>query len=467
MEYKTHIQKNNKCYITGAKLKPKGIMLHSTATPGVIAQTFADRWDVYQPNGNSVCVHGFLDNKEFIQTLPFDMRAWHCGGNGNSECIGFEICEPKDYADREYFEQVKQNALWICSMLIKQYNIPIENITSHCEAYAKKGSSYASNHADLDHWWKKYFNYTIEDFRNELEYGNYRELEYLGVNKWHSMGYLGEGITVANREEYEDGESPHSKHSRNTYFCINEVAPKSNIITGIDLDQIKNSGADVFTMSMFKKAKDDIAKLENGVGNTICCCAIGNEGDDHYCSVAKVGVMWGIGACVLPDNWKPIPTDYTSLSEYVDFMSFSNFYNKDRKLIRGTSFSSPTFAGMIALVQEFFLKNAGRKLYRNELYEFIKDNSVDIGDKGKDVVNGYGIFILPNPDSINIGNYIGDDDVLRYNSYEECPDWSKPTIKKLMEKGALQGDEHGNLDLSLDMIRMLVINDREHLYDYE
>lgn len=114
-----------------------------------MAQTFADRWDTYQPNGNSVCVHGFLDDKVFINTLPYNMKAWHCGGNGNSECIGFEICESKDYADKEYFEKVKQNALWICSILMKMYNIPIENITSHCEAHRNKGSAYASNHRRL------------------------------------------------------------------------------------------------------------------------------------------------------------------------------------------------------------------------------------------------------------------------------------------------------------------------------
>lgn len=57
MEYKVQYLTKNKCYIKGDKLKPKGIMLHSTACPGVMAQTFADRWDTYQPSGNSVCVH--------------------------------------------------------------------------------------------------------------------------------------------------------------------------------------------------------------------------------------------------------------------------------------------------------------------------------------------------------------------------------------------------------------------------
>ena len=57
----------------------------------------------------------------------------------------------------------------------------------------------------------------------------------------------------------------------------------------------------------------------------------------------------------------------------------------------------------------------------------------------------------------------GDDD-LRYQTIEELPDWAQPTIQKLMEQRHLQGDENGRLNLSEDMVRMLVINDRAGLY---
>ena len=52
----------------------------------------------------------------------------------------------------------------------------------------------------------------------------------------------------------------------------------------------------------------------------------------------------------------------------------------------------------------------------------------------------------------------------QYNSVEECPAWARPTIEKLVQKGYLQGDEDGNLELSFDLMRNLVINDRVHLY---
>ncbi len=44
------------------------------------------------------------------------------------------------------------------------------------------------------------------------------------------------------------------------------------------------------------------------------------------------------------------------------------------------------------------------------------------------------------------------------------PEWAKPTIEKLIAHGSLKGDSKGDLNLSYDMLRILVINDREGLY---
>lgn len=51
-----------------------------------------------------------------------------------------------------------------------------------------------------------------------------------------------------------------------------------------------------------------------------------------------------------------------------------------------------------------------------------------------------------------------------YNSVAECPAWAKDTVQKLVNKGFLQGDEKGRLALTTDLLRLLVINDRAHLY---
>ena len=61
---------------------------------------------------------------------------------------------------------------------------------------------------------------------------------------------------------------------------------------------------------------------------------------------------------------------------------------------------------------------------------------------------------------------------VRYNTLNDLPDWAKPTITKMINKGYLGGggdkDADGNptdLDLSMDMIRVFVVNDRAGLYN--
>ena len=53
--------------------------------------------------------------------------------------------------------------------------------------------------------------------------------------------------------------------------------------------------------------------------------------------------------------------------------------------------------------------------------------------------------------------------LVRYDSLEMLPEWAKDTIGKLMEQGILQGDGQG-LDLSHDMVRILVLLDRSGLF---
>lgn len=59
----------------------------------------------------------------------------------------------------------------------------------------------------------------------------------------------------------------------------------------------------------------------------------------------------------------------------------------------------------------------------------------------------------------------------RFNTISACPEWAQATIRKMVEKGLLAGkgatDEEGlpaDLDLSLDMLRIFVVNDRAGLY---
>ncbi len=51
-----------------------------------------------------------------------------------------------------------------------------------------------------------------------------------------------------------------------------------------------------------------------------------------------------------------------------------------------------------------------------------------------------------------------------FATIEEVPNWGKSTVKKLIDKGILNGTG-ANLDISYTLLRLLVINDRAGVYD--
>lgn len=155
-------------------LRPKGIMVHSTATPGVSAQEFHDRWDA--PNVGA-SVHFFVDDQDIIQCLNLSKKAGHAGGAANSTHIAFEMCEPSGIRYNSsgsaitsynppsgYFAKIWDNAVWLCAYLCKQYGFdPMDKrvLLCHSEGHAQ---GIATNHADVMHWFPKE-GLDMDDFR--------------------------------------------------------------------------------------------------------------------------------------------------------------------------------------------------------------------------------------------------------------------------------------------------------------
>lgn len=50
-----------------------------------------------------------------------------------------------------------------------------------------------------------------------------------------------------------------------------------------------------------------------------------------------------------------------------------------------------------------------------------------------------------------------EDDMVRYNTIDDVPAWARSTIKEMMDAGMISGIGGGNLDLSADMLRMLYV----------
>ena len=160
---------------------PRGIMVHSTGANNPNLRRYVQPDDgVLGVNSNQndwnrpgleVCVHAFLGLTQAgevaaYQILPWEYRAWHCGGDANNTHLSFEICED-NLRDRAYWEKTYRLARDLTAELCRKFGLdPLAPgvLVDHAEG-ASLGI--ASNHADVDHWWSRY-GVTMDDFRADV-----------------------------------------------------------------------------------------------------------------------------------------------------------------------------------------------------------------------------------------------------------------------------------------------------------
>ena len=53
-----------------------------------------------------------------------------------------------------------------------------------------------------------------------------------------------------------------------------------------------------------------------------------------------------------------------------------------------------------------------------------------------------------------------EDMATRYNTVAELPEWAQEEAQRLVDRGALKGDENGNLDVTMDMLRTMIVCQR-------
>ena len=160
---------------------PRGIMVHSTGANNPNLRRYVQPDDgVLGVNSNQndwnrpgleVCVHAFLGLTQAgevaaYQILPWEYRAWHCGGDANNTHLSFEICED-NLRDRAYWEKTYRLARELTAELCRKFGLdPLAPgvLVDHAEGAAL---GIASNHADVDHWWSRY-GVTMDDFSADV-----------------------------------------------------------------------------------------------------------------------------------------------------------------------------------------------------------------------------------------------------------------------------------------------------------
>lgn len=173
---------NNDCYKKNVKIKPKGVMVHSTGANNPSLKRYVQPDDgllgdnLYNNDWNrkglSVCVHAFIGKLSdgtvaTYQVLPWDHRGWHAGGAANNTHISFEICED-GLKDEKYFSLVYKESVELTAYLCEMYGLdPLADgvVIDHKEG-SERGI--ASGHGDVGHWFPK-FGKTMDDFRKDVK----------------------------------------------------------------------------------------------------------------------------------------------------------------------------------------------------------------------------------------------------------------------------------------------------------
>lgn len=202
MEIRQCMLTNNDCYKKATKMTPRGILVHSTGANNPNLKRYVQPDDgllgvnkynnSWNRSGLNVCVHAMIGKDKngdvrLYQLLPFDISAWGVGngkkGSYNYNPTGhiqFEICED-GLTDENYFNQAFGLAIEFCAYLCKEFNLSVDSIVGHHEAYLK---GYGSNHSDPENWTKK-FGKDMNWFRNEVR----KKLEDKPKEEWTTGTY--------------------------------------------------------------------------------------------------------------------------------------------------------------------------------------------------------------------------------------------------------------------------------------
>ena len=203
-------------------------------------------------------------------------------------------------------------------------------------------------------------------------------LEFHKIKEWHDMGYLGEGINVLEME------TASSEHGLDVVQTFSSVAPKANVMLGninytiIDnelsditindmlfdefvatnkIDIIMNSQSNrVIGGGMDSKVEDYLSSFEN----IIYIGSAGNAGIDGVTGkFENIGIM--IGAAFVHNDGSIRREKYSGVEDTIDFACLHGY-------LEGTSFASPVFGGMVALIESRY-----GKILQSEIVNIFRD----------------------------------------------------------------------------------------------
>ena len=296
---------------------------------------------------------------------------------------------------------------------------------------------------------------------------SYKEeaLAFLGITRWHELGYKGKGIKIMSDERvcekaHSDVISPKGfktkrDHGDDVMTHIKLVAPEAEHIAfpfsgsfnNSDyecpaVEYIKENKVHIFTTSCIGDYPNQSKKnaIEDCIeAGCIFFSAAGNDDKKGLMGEARYDGYFAIGgvrpACnskLKKYEWDNLSkVRYSSVGKELDYVTIAEILG-----VNGTSFCSPVFAAMCGLVQQFFIEKVGRRLTREEMAKFIRDNLIDVDVEGFDTRTGHGLFILPEPSTIDVSKYVTDIDVGEpsYIDYGGFPEVRSDVVMRGIDK---------------------------------
>lgn len=150
---------------THIKFKPKGAIVHETATPGA---TDENEYDYVVNSGTTLFAHFYVDWNSISQFVPVNEVAYQAKG-GNSEYIGIECCHVKGHNPGQ-FKAMWDRATWLFAHLfcenpdwgdVNSYSLP-----AHKDITDRKNIE--GGHVDPIDYFAEYGK-TVNDFRNDVK----------------------------------------------------------------------------------------------------------------------------------------------------------------------------------------------------------------------------------------------------------------------------------------------------------
>lgn len=165
MNIKTHLANRNNYGASRNIFNIKYIVIHYTANDG---DSDENNGKYFANNSVSASAHYFVDDDSITQSVPDNYIAWHCGGVKtykhpkcrNSNSIGIELCDNVKNGIIYPTDNTIKNALELTKMLMKKYNIPVENVIRH---YDVTGKNCPSFWVDSSKWYKEFYNKLIPE----------------------------------------------------------------------------------------------------------------------------------------------------------------------------------------------------------------------------------------------------------------------------------------------------------------